>query len=240
MAESEGSLRMKSIGLTIRWHPIITAFKKAWPTWLAISGIALSGGVGYLFSQSEESAIAVRFAGTMLQVLGIATVAIGLSETRRLFGRPSLPRKFLDFFRQLASAFVTPKPMTLQVPNGTIIVTGEIAQMFRIPGPEDSLEERVSILEVNLSHLRNELAVRKQEIQQGIQTVKGQIERETQERCTEDQRITKKIEEMAVGGLHLETVGLFWLVLGVIATSIPGEIADIYSSLRIGLATFAG
>lgn len=238
MAESEGSLRMKSIGLTIRWHPIITAFKKAWPTWLALGGIALSGWVGYLFSQSESETI--RYAGTMLQFLGLTTVAIGLSETRRLFGRPSLPHKILFFFRQVASGFATPKPMTLQVHDLTCTPTIENVQLVRAASPEDSLEERVSILEENLNRLREELTVKKQEFQQGIQTVKVQIEREAQERRTENQQVTQKIEEVAVGGLHLETVGLLWLVLGVIATSIPGEIANIYLSLRIGLATFAG
>jgi hypothetical protein len=39
--------------------------------------------------------------------------------------------------------------------------------------------------------------------------------------------MTVRLEELAVGGLHLEWVGLSWLVLGVLGTSIPDEIAKL-------------
>jgi hypothetical protein len=56
-------------------------------------------------------------------------------------------------------------------------------------------------------------------------TLREHIERETQERRAENQQAARSIEEMVVGGLHLEIVGLSWLVLGVVGTSIPDEIA---------------
>jgi len=211
--------------LTIRWRSILVALKDAWPTWLALGGIALSFGVGRLVS--PDLSAAVRYAGTVLQVLGLATVAFGLSKIRRLFGRPSLPLKIWGWFRQLASAFETPKPITLQASiEVSVVMSGDLS-VVRAAGPGASLEDRVSVLEENLSRLRDELAVKKQKFQEGIQTVKEQIERETQERRTENQQIARRTEELAVGGLHLETVGLLWLVFGVVVTSIPDEIAAV-------------
>lgn len=211
--------------LTIRWRTLVVALKDAWPTWLALGGIALPVTVGWVFSQDVSAA--VRYAGTALQVLGLATVTIGLSETRRLFGRPSLPRKIWRWFRQLAAAFATPKPITLQVSDAvSVAMTGD-ARVVRGAGPGASLEDRVSVLEENLSRLRDELDVKKQEFRQEIQTVREHIERETQERRAENQQAARRIEEMAVGGLHLEIVGLSWLVLGVVGTSIPDEIAAV-------------
>jgi len=196
--------------LTIRWRILVEAMKNAWPTWLAIGGIALSVAAGWVFSPDVSAT--VRYAGTSLQVLGLATVAIGLSETRRLFGRPSLPRKISGWFRRLAAAFTIPKPQTLQVSNGVIAsVTGK-GRMVRGLGQGASLEDRVSLLEEDLNQLRDELDVEKQEIRQKIKTVREHLERETQERRVENQQAARRIEELAVGGIHLEIVGLLWLV----------------------------
>jgi len=41
----------------------------------------------------------------------------------------------------------------------------------------------------------------------------------------------RKIEEVAIGGLHLEVVGLIWLLVGVTAASIPDVIAAWLSQL---------
>lgn len=89
------------------------------------------------------------------------------------------------------------------------------------------MEHRISRLEENLNQLRNEMNVDNKEIRQLIKTVREHLKHETQERRTENQQAARRIEEMAVGGFHLEIVGLSWLVLGVIGTSIPDEIAAV-------------
>jgi hypothetical protein len=58
-----------------------------------------------------------------------------------------------------------------------------------------------------------------------IGTVRDDVQRETQERQAAEQRTFRQIEEVAIGGLHLEIVGLVWLFFGVLGTSIPDEIA---------------
>jgi len=54
---------------------------------------------------------------------------------------------------------------------------------------------------------------------------KPRVRREREERGAGDDRTTRQIEEVAIGGLHLEVVGLVWLILGVLGTSIPDEAA---------------
>ena len=146
------------MSLTINWRIIFRAFKNVWPLWLALSGFALSVGVGWLLSQNVKDA--VLYAGTVFQLLGLILVAIGLSETRRLFGCPSLLHKFWEFFRQLASAFVTPKSMTLDANDLIVRVEAGEATLISVARPEDSLEVRVSILEENFNFLRNDLAAK--------------------------------------------------------------------------------
>jgi hypothetical protein len=50
------------------------------------------------------------------------------------------------------------------------------------------------------------------------------VEYESRSRELADQRIQRQLEEFAAGGLHLETIGLVWLLLGVTLGTAPGEV----------------
>jgi hypothetical protein len=43
-----------------------------------------------------------------------------------------------------------------------------------------------------------------------------------------DQLINKQLEEFSVGGLHLESMGLIWILLGIIFATAPEEIAKFW------------
>lgn len=208
---------------TIRWRTLLALLKDAWPTGLALGGVALSFFVSWLFSVTLSAA--VRHAGTMLQVLGLATVAIGLSEMRRLFGRPSLRRRVAAWFRRVIATFRTPEPITLQASGSFSAAWFGEARVVRGVPPGAPLEDRVAVLEDNLGRLRDELDAKEEKIRREMATVREGLEHESQERRVENQRMAQTVEEVAVGGLHLEFVGLIWLVLGVLGTSIPDEIA---------------
>ena len=46
-----------------------------------------------------------------------------------------------------------------------------------------------------------------------------------------DAKVEGQLEDMATGGLHLETVGLVWLFLSMICTNLPEEIAWVFQRL---------
>ena len=58
------------------------------------------------------------------------------------------------------------------------------------------------------------------------------LPKEREERRQADEEIARQIEGLAVGGLHLEAVGLFWLTLGLLAANLPDEIARLMSLVR--------
>lgn len=215
--------------LTVRWRSLFAVLKNAWPMWLAVGGVAAAFAAGSILSWflSPTLSAAVRYTGTMLQLLGLGMVAIGLGETRRLFRQPSLRAKIAGWFGRLAAAFTVPQPITGQASllgavRATLTGEGRLVSGVRPGAP---LEERVSVLEENLDRLRDELDARIQRLRQELATMKENIQRETQNRELNDQKITRMIEEVSIGGLHLEIVGLSWLILGVVGTSIPNEIA---------------
>ena len=210
--------------LTIRWQTLGAVLRDAWPTWLFVGGLIFAWVVSDLVSKTGHDA--VLYTGTMLQIFGLTTVAIGLRQMRRMFDRPSFRAATLNWFRRLAATFTGPKPISLQASFGAFAtMTGE-ARVIRGVGPGATLDERVSTLEKNLTLLRDELDTKLQGLRRELGTVKESIEHESQERRAADEKTGREIEEVAIGGLHLEWVGLFWLYLGVIAGSIPDVIAE--------------
>ena len=214
--------------LTVRWRTIEAVLRDAWPTWLAISGLifALTVALTAKWLLSATLTTAVRYSGTILQILGLSTVALGLRQMRRMFDRPSVGAAILRWLRRFAAAFTAPKPLSLKCVEGidSMEAFGD-ARVVLGPRPVAALDERVSILEENLKLLRNELDTKVQGVRRELGTLKESIERESQERRVADEKTARKIEEVAIGGLHLEVVGLVWLLLGVTAASIPDVIA---------------
>jgi len=218
---------------TVRWRALTAVIRGAWHAWLFIGGLVFAFIVGLAAHRllSVTLTDAVRYSGTVLQILGLSTVALGLRQVRRMFNRPSVSAAMLGWLRRLAATFTGPKPISLQASFGAFAtMTGE-ARLIRGVRPGATLDERVSILEENLKLLRDELDSRLQGVRRELGTVKESIERESQERRVAGEKTARKIEEVAIGGLHLEVVGLMWLFLGVAAASIPDVIAAWLSQL---------
>jgi len=70
--------------------------------WLAMSCVGAVLALSWLVSSTSTDA--VRYAGTMLQVLGLSTVAYGLRQMRRMFDRPTYRAVVLSWFCQLGLA----------------------------------------------------------------------------------------------------------------------------------------
>lgn len=213
------------MGLTVRWRNMAAVLKDALPIGLAVGGVTLAIMVGWFLSTTPSAA--VRYTGMILQIAGLSTVAIGLRRMRQRFGRPSVKDKVSDWFRRLAATFVRPKSHTIEISTGDYVVVGTATELdlARGVGLGASLENRVSALEEKVNRLRDKLDTKVQEVRGELATAKESIQRESAERQAAHKEMTHTIEDVAVGGLHLEMVGLFWLFCGIIGTSIPHGIA---------------
>lgn len=96
-------------------------------------------------------------------------------------------------------------------------------------GPNTPLDRRMALLEEKFAHLWRQIDETENAIRKELRTITQTVSQEEQTRTIEDRRINRKIEEVAVGGLRLEFVGLFWLMLGVVGTSIPKQLAEMLS-----------
>lgn len=97
---------------------------------------------------------------------------------------------------------------------------------------EANVDERLSELEGMIDQLRTETDAKVDQLRQALGALKKSVAQETQERQAADQMTARKIEELAVGGLHLEMDGLTWLIIGLVGTSVPDEIVWLASLLN--------
>jgi hypothetical protein len=163
-------------------------------------------------------------AGAVLELLGLATVAAGLHGRGTAWRQPSALAAARDWLRQLPAAFAAPKSIS---GSGTItasaVVSG-VGTIRRQPPARASLEERVSALEKeSFELLPADLEQHVSDLTKRIERVAADTTRELADLTREHAGLSQTVKETDVGALHLERVGLAWLVVGVMMTmfSVP-------------------
>jgi len=212
-------------GITIRWRALVAVAKDASPMWIFLGGLGFAGLVGWLCSANASAA--VRYAGTALQLFGLLAVAYGLRETRKLFAAPTVMSRAWMWFGRLRRVFRRPEPITAQLSAGGISMFTGKARLIRGAGPGATVDQRIEVLEANLRSLEQEFDETTKELSGKSAQLEREQRRERDERKAADDKTWHQIEEVAIGGLHLELVGLWWLALGVLGTSIPDELANL-------------
>ncbi|HEV8608874.1 MAG TPA: hypothetical protein VGS98_02230 [Thermoanaerobaculia bacterium] len=219
--------------MAVRWRALLSEIRNGWPAGLFIGGLLVASMIGWLIwwrVRPVTAADSIRYAGTLLELFGLVLVAIGLSDVRRLFGRLSILVKIQGSLSR-AGAAIRSHPIT---GSGAVAIGGAQVsargRTFHRAREGASPEERVSMLEKGLDSALEELDRAVQRVENQFAATRESIQHESRERAADNQRVSQKIEEFAVGGLHLEIVGLSWLILGMIATNLAGEIARILVS----------
>lgn len=211
-------------GNFIRWiKAIILWISEPHLFWLCILVIGISVYCVFFESVSE---LKIRIAGIFLQLCGVATVALGIRETRKLFGYPHF------FLLVLAWAKRFPKYHLRQITAECNIAIPK-RKMSAIgynwhPDDKDApIEKRLETIETNLSNLnaRFDQAQQRQDHEQ--RKNRSQLNEEQILREKEDNETRKKLEAAQTGGLRISAMGLVWLSLGIIMSSISAEIAKL-------------
>ena len=149
------------------------------------------------------------------------------------FGRPPLGKTLVGWAGALANVFRHPKPITAEMAESFSFTLSLEGRLKAGTGPDATTEVRLSALEKNLEAMQREMDEKFQSHQKRITEVQTNVNKESQERQAKDAEVSRLIEDIGVGGLRLEVVGLAWLFVGVIFTSIPGEVAWLLA--RVGI-----
>jgi hypothetical protein len=182
-------------------------FVEAWLFWLMLGGF----GVAAALFRVRGAAWAAAF----LEVAGLGTVAWGFHRLRTDFRHPGLVAAALAWFRRFPALL---KPQTIDLEghaHAGARVSGHATVTVK-PRAGLTIDERVTRLERELegfreSHARDLTAVRER-----VDGVAADVARERDDRTRENAALKRTVEDLAVGGLNLEAVGLAWLVVGVL------------------------
>ena len=200
-----------------RWHNTRAVLVDgARPVGTFLLGVIVAFAVGWVFRRNPSTAVSV--AGLVLELLGIAVVARGIVQLRRRFKRPS-------WFARLLTALQRPGDNTIQIKAGVMGVSGlgTVTAVGNVATP--TIEQRLDALEATTTQLRTDLTDTRQALTASIDTVASNLRRETDERAAAIRDVLHQLEDVSAGGLRLESLGLTWLVVGVLLTTVPNELA---------------
>lgn len=196
----------------------------AWRVWGALAVVVLVALIGSQLPGNVDDR--VRYSGLTLELLGIFTVVSGLRDKQRIFKRPSL----FDHVR----SWLTRRPRwatrahtisATGIASATAFATAKLS-VWRGTSSEATVEARLVALEANVETLRSEQAETSKELHEETRKRTEAVDSERQARELAARDIRTQLETLGVGSLHLETAGLFWLVLGVMLATAPTEVAN--------------
>lgn len=190
--------------------------------WLALGVVDVALAVCLRPHTSEP---VIRLTGLVLQLLGIATVAWGISETRALFGHPSFAAKgraWLGRFPLLRKSNV----FTDVIGSRAVATSKARGYATRGAGLNPTVETRVDVLERNIELIHERISGTETEMDEGFRKTADALRHEQNTRRTEDHAILTKLEATGTGGVHISAIGACWLFVGVVLSTAGLEIAE--------------
>jgi hypothetical protein len=173
--------------------------------------------------------VSIRTTGMMLELLGVGIVAWGLHHTRRLFAQPTLLESVRSWLREFPPLR---RHLRLEAGAATFAVRGGRAYgLIEIkPRPGGPLDERVTALEMNLNQVLRCVHELNKTFDATADEHARLLEIERKAREEGDKRAHDRIYEAVASGLHLERLGIAFLVLGILFATMSGEIASAFGA----------
>jgi hypothetical protein len=227
---------LRNLGLWIpalyRWF---MELKRVWGLLIPIVVLIV---VPYLpaFIPPEHPEARLRFCGLAFELFAILTVVSGLRDRQRLFNRPSYVKQFREWLKRRPRLGVKTQTI-LGTAAGSFGLAGMAGRLsvWRAMRPENPVEERLAALEANLTSLRTELEEEAKERRDEARKLAQAGDLERQARETSIKKLQDQLERFGAEGLNIEMVGVCWVVLGAIFTTLSGELASMATWVLSGL-----
>lgn len=197
------------------------------PLWAAIL-VPVATIAGSVFASAITGVLLVttfKLAGFLLGLYGLLLVAVGLSNTRRLFGKPSIWSRIKELVRDVHALFV--QPPAREASADQVISDFSTGWDIEIPPPRGStLSERIEALERLTSALKTGLKDVRAEAAHKLEEARNELRAEDERLRRSVTEVGKRLEDVSVGGLDLEAVGLSWLIGGSVLSTFYEGIAE--------------
>jgi len=167
----------------------------------------------------------IRLTGLVLQLLGVLTVAWGISETRALFGLPSIASNIKAYFK--AAPFFGSRVVTATGSASIKLTAKSRGYGTHGPGEHPTLESRLDSLEENVGLIHQRITGLEHEYDQELSKLAERIREENHSRAREIGALRALLEALGTGGIHISVVGAVWLSVGLILSTAAIEISKL-------------
>ena len=106
-------------------------------------------------------------------------------------------------------------------------MTGNARGHVWMNAKDDSNEARINAIEINLKSVNERLCEAQNQIDQCERKMEQDVKEEQDARIKADREILDKIEVIETGGIHISAMGVVWLFVGVIMSSMPAELSTL-------------
>ena len=204
-----------------RFKALLPWLGEARYVWLALA-VSIAALVIALRPGTTEPVI--RLTGLVLQILGIGTVAWGISETRALYGHKpmfAIARGWLERFPLRRRNIVLG---AAGIASASALGRARGHVTHGAP-PNPTVNDRLDALEKIIGALHDRIGATQKEMDEEVSKLKTAVSDEARKREQEDQGNRKLVEMTATGGVHISAIGAVWLFVGVILSTAGVEIA---------------
>jgi hypothetical protein len=187
--------------------------------WQCLAGLLAAFLVVIAFDCSE---LGFQVAAGLLQLFGVGTVALGIRQTRRQFGRPGVLAHALEWARSFP-------PVKTSESRGSVATTlsgfhaAARGYGWRNAPAGASAEDRLVVVEENLSGLLKRFDATEKELRDAMSAQKAELETEKAARAEADREISGRLEAAETGGLTLSMIGTVWIVVGIVLGTMPAQ-----------------
>jgi hypothetical protein len=177
----------------------------------------------------------LRTTGGFLQLFGVLSVALGIRKLRRSFDLRPVSKEILSelwawivqFGRRIARIFDrSGRIVTATATLGELKLSGSLSARVKFGrGTNLSVEERLQLLERGFDYMQDFTYKLQDDVQKTIELRTAALAAERADREKHIAEIRLQVNELAVGGIQLQIVGMLWLLFGVALATWSQEIA---------------
>lgn len=177
----------------------------------------------------EEWEVRVRHTGMYLELFGLATAALGIIGVQKKINHKGLLAALVDKVKRF------PLPWGrihyLEVHDAIGVSSSLSASLAVSSNNQVTLEERVTRLESELEKQGKQLNEAKVECKTRYEVQTEALAVEKCEREKGDNDNKQLIDDLTAGDLHIEGMGIFWLLFGILLATASSEIAPYIKEL---------
>lgn len=183
--------------------------------------------LGLVTWHSETS---IRFAGYILQVLGMIFAIDGLLDVRAHFEQPPLWQLFVSWLKRFPKWI---RSVIVNVGTGQLVITGMKVrgEVWTPDKPDQPIEKWIEGIVKNLDRIRKEQGEHTkfiEELRDNLKEHKKKVADDSQK--MEEKRRTE-LESLLTSGIVKSLVGLIWLMVGISMSTMFPELFKLVQAL---------